>query len=761
MQLLDITVAKIAAVISAGVTILQFTFGLALVIILVYLMQNSNTPTTWSVFVRTLHYSSWPTILSTDVSNSDHVGKRVKLISTLSTITMILATIAGVITPLGLLPTFRQDAAKVDLYPVSDNKMLYIPLTPRNNYSETRYCSGYLNQAAPCPGQTLVNVTGLGALQTDLHIPQNITTTFSSTPYSSPFDLQYRRYVLSNSDYNVSGLFPRPQLSIANSVVLRNQLYATSGLIVDTTDTPGIGIGGIQVPILPYGATWNQDIMWIEPVTSCVDLNFTLNYQLNAAATISSVFASPSSNISIVDNGGFSNLNVTYPVIGRNGQEVTMEDRANKLAFLSLAYIMSQWNISKENTALGKRWPITQTGNIALHQVGFYPSSDIAALFPINSSLTVKDDASDFSSLCAGFFGADDANITNTAVKCAMLVGGPSRTDGGDPRIDEAFSSWQQPVYACASTVRAKMQTLTIAFNSSVTSGNFDLSDLTLTRQDSSTVMTWGVEKTGLPISGVDPYWGPVADQYQNDPSLFTLQSNTLYLPAGSGSTSISGLGKTCHAMALPQYALSASMEADESGKLYDYSGSSNVALRQLWTNLSLSASTASRMSNLIWTDVMANNLYSNFSAQSTVVMQNIPSVGYNLLYAIPAFLYLFVWLAMVISVIILFVTKRISIHAIRQALYQTSLGRIVINVATSSPNFNMRTRDWIETGNNTVIGLNVTAKLQGDHMRFQMVPETSNLWQVLNPRVPTNLKSESRTRISEPLELYPTEYKR
>jgi hypothetical protein len=756
MQILNITVAKIAAVISAGVTILQFTFGLALVIILVYLMQNSNTPTTWSVFVRTLHYSSWPTILSTDVSNSDHVDKRVKLISTLSTITMVLATIAGVITPLGLLATFRQDATKADVYPVNDNKILYIPMTPRNNYSETRSCMGYLNQAAPCPGQTLINVTGIGALQTDLQIPQNITTAFTSTPHSSPFDLQYRRYVLSNNDKNVSGLFPRPQLSIANSVILRNQLYATSGLIVDTTDTPGIGIGDVQVPILPHGATWNQEIMWIEPVTSCVDLNFTLNYQLDAMATISSQFASP--NISIVDNGGFSNLNVTYPIIGRNGQEVTMEDRAKKLAFLSLAYIMDQWNISKANTTLGKRWPITQTGSITLHQIGFYPSSNVASLFPSNANLSVITAAEDFSSLCAGFFGGDDANITNTAVKCAMLVGGPSRTDGGDYRIDEAFSSWQQPVYACASTVRAKLQTLTIAYNSSATSGKFDLSDLTLTRQDSSTNITWGVEKTGLPIGGVDPYWGPVADQYQNDPSVFTLQSNTLYLPAGAAST-IFGLDKNCHAMALPQYALSQSMEADVTGNLYDYSGASNVALRQLWTNLSLSATSASRMSNLIWTDIMANNLYSNVSAQSIVVMQNIPSVGYNLLYGIPAFLYLFVWLAIVISVIILFAMKRISIHAIRQALYQTSLGRIVINVATSSPNFNMRTRDWIETGNNTVIGLNITAKLQGDHMRFQMVPETSNLWRVLNPRVPTNSKSESRTRISDTLELYPTEY--
>ncbi|KAH8553473.1 hypothetical protein BGW37DRAFT_485866 [Umbelopsis sp. PMI_123] len=756
MQLLDITVAKVAAVISAGVTILQFIFGLALVIILVYLMRNSNTPTTWSVFVRTLHYSSWPTVLSTDVSNTTNVDKPVKWIDTLSTAIMIISTIAGVITPLGLLPTFRQEATSAALYPVNDNKLSYIPITPRINYSETRHCSGYLFQPAACPGQTSVNVTGQTYLQTDLGIPQNITTAFTSTTHASPFDLQYRRFVLSNSQYNSSGLFSKPQLSIANSVVLKNQLYAISGLIIDTTDTPGVGIGDIQVPILPHGATWNQEMLWIEPVTSCVDMNFTLNYQLDSSATINSMFGSP--NISIVDKGGFENLNLTYPEIGRNGQEVTMEDRAYKLAFISLAYIMSQWNITKTNTTVGKSWKITQTGQINPHQVGYYTTGDIASLFPFNSSLSLQSNASDWSGICAGFFGADDANITNTAVTCGILVGAPTRTDGGDDRIDEAFSSWQQPIYSCASTVRTKLQTLTIAFNSSTTNGTFDTSDLSLTRQDSNTNVTWGVEKTGLPISGVDPYWGPVDDQYQNDSSLFTLQSNALYLPAGTTLFYGGGDGN-CHGMSLPMYALGKSMQTDPSNTIYDYTGSSNAALRQLWQNLSSSALTASRMSNLIWTDIMANNLYSNVTTQSIVVMKNIPAVGYNLLYAIPAFLYLLLWLILVVGVIVLFATKRVSLHTIRQALYQTSLGRIVINIATSSPNFNMSTRDWIETGNNTVIGLNLTAKLQGEHIRFKLVPETSNLWRVLNPRVPTKLKSESQTRMSDTLELYPIEY--
>lgn len=751
MSILDITVAKVAAVISAGVTIIQFTFALSLVIILVYLMKNNNSPSTWSVFVRSLHYSSWPALLSSDASNTDHADRPVKRIDLLTTIIMILSTITGVITPLGLVPAFRQDPSDLQLYPVSVNPLLSIPITSRANYSEGRLCAGPLDIPTACPGQTLVNVNGQQYLQTNLGIPQNITTKFSSTNYSNPFEMQYRRYVLTNSKYNTTGLTPKPSISISNSVVLRDKLFAIPGLIVDTTDTPGIGIGNIQAPQLPYGATWEQQMLWIEPVTSCINLNFTLNYQLDKTAKIESTFGL-GQNISITDQGGLQ-INIhAYPTIGRNGQEVTMDERANKLAFLTLFYLKTQWNITLAKAGVGKNFPITQTGGIKLHQIGFYSPHKVAGLLPFNVSL--GNDTSGFDTVCQGFSGADQANITNTAVQCGILIGGPSRTDGGDNQLNEAFSSWQQPIYSCASTVRAKLQTLTVSFNSSTTNSSLTLSDLNLSRRDTNTSILWGMEATGLPILGINPYWGPVDNQYQNDPSLYTLQAESFYLPAGSAFIYSGDLFG--QASSLPMYALLQSMVTDTGSINYDYSGSSNAALFQLWHNLSSSAPTASRISNLIWTDIVANNLYSNISIQSSMVLKNIPSVGYNLLYAIPAFIMLVAWLAVVICAIVFFVTDRVSIHTIRQALYQTSLGRVVINISTFSPNFSKSTEEWVKRESDTAIGLNVTAKLQANHIRFQLVPETSSLWQVLNQSKPSKWKNQSQTEISDPMELHP-----
>jgi hypothetical protein len=754
MSILDITVAKVAAIISAGVTIIQFTFGLALVIILVYLMQNNNTPSTWSVFVRSLHYSSWPAILSTDVSNTTHADKPVKRIDLLTTILMVLSTITGIITPLGLLPTFRQDASDLQLYPIPDNLLLSFPVTPRDNYNYTegRICAGSLLQGVACPGQTLVNVTGQQYMQTNLEIPQNITTTFTSTNYTNPFDMQYRQFILSNNQYNSSGLFSKPRIGISNSVVLTNKLYAVKGLIIDTTDSPGIGIGDIKVPKIPYGATWSQEMLWVEPVTTCLDLNFTLNYQLDATAQILSTFSSAKLNISLTDKGGLRNVNLTYPVIGRNGQEVTMNDRANKLAIFTLVYLMSQWNITKANTSPGKVWPITQTGQIQAHQIGFYSPNDVASLLPFNS--TIKNGTDNFGPLCAGFFGGDQSNITNTAVQCGILVGAPSRTDGGDNNINEAYSSWEQPLYSCASTVRAKIQTLTVSFNSSTANASLTLPDLTLTRQDTNRSLLWGVEATGLLIGGVDPYWGPVAEQYQNDSSLYTIQAENFYLPAGKSL--VFGGDTACHASSLPIYALGQSMTTKSNTFNFDYSGVSNAAMLQLWQNLSSSATTAGRISNLIWTDIAANNMFSNISVQSTLVMKNVPSVGYNLLYAIPAFITLVLWLAVVICAIVFFAIDRVSIHTIRQALYHTSLGRVVINITTFSSNYALDTKEWVARESDNPIGLSTTAKDQADHIRFQVVPETSSLWRVLNLSKPTKLKNESQTQISDPMELYP-----
>ncbi|KAG2184426.1 hypothetical protein INT43_000335 [Umbelopsis isabellina] len=754
MALLDMTVAKVAAMISAGVTVVQFTYALALVIILIYLMRNDNSPSTWSVFVRILHYSSWPAILSTDVSNTSHTEKPVKRIDMLSNLIMILVTIAGVITPLGLIPAASQVPVDLSLHFLPDVQPLSLAITNRSLYVEERQCLNSFFGAAACPGRTLTNVTGQPAPQTDLTIPQNITDTFTSTNHTSPFNLQYRRYVMSTNDVNSTSLHPVPDVTISNSVLLSNKLFAVDGLIIDTTESPGVGIGNLQVPYLPHGATWNQEMLWIEPETACVDLGFTLNFKLSDTATVS-IYGSDN-NVSLTDQGGFSNFNYTFSDYGRNGQQITMEDRAKKLAFFTNIFIKAEYNISNRASYVGKNWSINGLSRLTPMQIGSFDPSMISGLLPLNSTYAKNNSGVLNNAMsCQGFGGMDDVNITNTAVQCYIFVGAPIRTDGGDSNLVEANSSWLQPFYACASTVRVKLQTLTVSFNST-TNTTTTLPNLNLERHDTNKSVLWAVEHPGMYINQMDPYWGPVADQYENSTSLNTLRSDIFYLPAGNSMTWSSSA--TTDASALPAYALGLSLSNSISAvsSAYDYSGSQNGAMLKLWRNLSASADTVSRIRNLIWTDIMANNLYSNISVQSTTVMKNVPTVGYNLLYAIPAFVSLALWIFLMGITVVFIALDRISISSIRQALYQTSLGRVVVNITNNSRNHALKPEKWAAQENTNIIGLNISTNACHDHIQFHPVPQATSLWQVLNKSKKTIRKRKHEPQVSDPMELYP-----
>jgi hypothetical protein len=45
------------------------------------------------------------------------------------------------------------------------------------------------------------------------------------------------------------------------------------------------------------------------------------------------------------------------------------------------------------------------------------------------------------------------------------------------------------------------------------------------------------MEKTNIPITDIAPYWGRVADQYENDPTLWTTRNSVFYLPATSADS--------------------------------------------------------------------------------------------------------------------------------------------------------------------------------------------------------------------------------
>lgn len=93
-------------------------------------------------------------------------------------------------------------------------------------------------------------------------------------------------------------------------MVLNDAWEAIEGLIVNTK-TGGIGFRNHTTPPhLPFGSSWSEDLLFIEPETECVDLNLTLDFNIPYSNDYTGKNVE---NITITDHGGFANLNRDIP----------------------------------------------------------------------------------------------------------------------------------------------------------------------------------------------------------------------------------------------------------------------------------------------------------------------------------------------------------------------------------------------------------------------------------------------------------------
>ena len=114
---------------------------------------------------------------------------------------------------------------------------------------------------------------------------------------SGPFDIQYRLYNPNRDDTIEGG---RLYIHSIDSLILRNDIEIVEGLIFDTING-GVGYRNHTIPIgMKYSATWSEDLLWIEPVTECVDTNLALHFTLPNRPEIEPT------NKYIRDNGGLA-----------------------------------------------------------------------------------------------------------------------------------------------------------------------------------------------------------------------------------------------------------------------------------------------------------------------------------------------------------------------------------------------------------------------------------------------------------------------
>jgi hypothetical protein len=137
-----------------------------------------------------------------------------------------------------------------------------------------------------------------------------------------------------------------------------------------------------------------------------------------------------------------------------------------------------------------------------------------------------------------------------------------------------------------------------------------------------------------------------------------------------------------------------------------DYSGLTSLALFAKWQNLSESADTASMIFNLVWTDAAANMVVgtkgwglSSETNQQVLVPVTVyrKVILYRLPFAIPAFIVLTAFVAVLVTLLLLTLTRKTGLGRMRALLEATSAGRIMGMSLWPEKQTERGTKEWIE----------------------------------------------------------------
>ncbi|KAH8919874.1 hypothetical protein BT69DRAFT_1336917 [Atractiella rhizophila] len=663
-----LSVGEVSGLINAALFIVQGTIGLAIVLSLVAVLRSHATAVSWSTLARTLHSSAWPDLLSTDSAHSKSSDRRVGAFSWLAAASWVLITVAGITTPIGLdVGIIDRSAKTVNTRYVRDNSPTGNATSSRDGYQSGRVCSSDGGWGAgACPGQS--SSTGI--------MPQNITEKF--TGEHSTMTLQFRNFYsgyYSNMDQGAP--LAMGYLAQADNYLLRNDIFAIEGAVIDMGERPGIGFLNHTFPdIKNDGAIWTRDVLWIEPVTQCTNTNLTLDYTTTNQPVMPD-------NKTLVDHGGWYNLAHDYPEFDeyRDGQHIPLAQHSYKAAWTLNAVMMASRNLTRNATHEGYAMELTKWNFTLPGQLKYLEFSSAFSLADgVEERLNIS--ASSLTTICQGYGGADYVNLTNVAVSCSYIIGPPTRMDHGDQNRQQANVTWSQPIHVCASTTRMAIQTLEFSYNGT----DQNVSNLKIKRDPENIKrnVLWGMENlNGWLIGEIDPVYGRINDQWENDPDLFTYRADWLYVPAGSsdiwGTSDLQA--SAMFGQAWSTLHTSTGTVAWNGGEdIFQYGGTSSYALMAKWQNYYLDnlETAPERISNLIFSNIAANNVVGTSYADKLTITAIDKTITYKIVWAIPAFLLLALWTPLMLYAIFVLVTGKVKLEYFRYLLNQTSVGRIV-----------------------------------------------------------------------------------
>ncbi|KAL8785774.1 MAG: hypothetical protein Q9213_003152 [Squamulea squamosa] len=417
------------------------------------------------------------------------------------------------------------------------------------------------------------------------------------------------------------------------------------------------------------------------------------------------------SKVELIDNGGFINSERSLPYPDRTelSQDPDLSIRALHGAYASVALMMFYLNVSYPNntgprdTSLGRRFPIEEewASNPYSIDVGTISSPKFLTTTSRNhqnissnltrsaqAKLSVSDlDWYDAERLCQGTTGKREPNISLVHVRCGFLYGAPQPLFSEDPRIFQPQSRWKQSLYMCASGVRASVKTIDFSINGTATLDSLRIKDVKdKVYKDNASKPLWGLEKTYASSFDAAPLWGIIDNRFERAPDLHTLRADKFWIPTSGIALDGIGVGgsdnlasATAIASALGSVYSSTTGLAGRS--LADgYSGEKNIALFQYWQKLSQSPSTANKIINLIYTELLATG---TVGTKSAITSPNSPG-GSNTPNQVAKYER---------SLLTTFSPKKFS-----TLLNQTSTGRVVTNLLY--PELGVQTantKDWVQ----------------------------------------------------------------
>ncbi|KAM5492315.1 hypothetical protein McaMca56_007153 [Microsporum canis] len=693
----------------------------------------------------------------------------------------MLGVISGVVTPLGLSDQIRPASSRdVSFHYAPDLSSFGKNTISRPDMPLSRDC---IITSAYCPGafvpgavidQGQGNKSANPKITATTNIPKNITTMFSSASKKSSIagilDIQYRFWLPYSSEYfDDHKPYPRGQLLPLDSLISKDDITLVEGLITDMR-SGGIGFRNHSVPSgLPYGAEWDEDILWVEPEISCVNTNLT--YELTLADTLNGTFSTPIRSIELVDEGGFSNLRHGNPYNGWPNityAHPNTQLRADRSAWLSNFLAGITYNLTDGdadavgygfNVTRGKHYPIAGS-------VPYFLSLDIEAMSPNggwlnlpsmpfnkNGTLTVGNHTiqkpedglywygiglfTELKGRCTGQY--NEASLQNDFnVECGYFFGAASRVDGGNPLFKEVGSKWSKPIYTCAAAAKSSVKTVSFVMN-----GTASLESLSVKKIEDKKYASpdnyplWALEDWWHPGSEgafAAPLWGIVDDSYENTPGYNFTRAPSFYLPYTYYTLTLSSIGGPRDNLAgasLPYGVIGKLLSNDFFSRLNDdyvtYSGASNVALGNKWRELSNSAEDISKLLRLIWTDIMASNtvgtnmrgsvLMGDGTTEGAVFTRNVRvqerKVTYDLRFAIPAILFLALWLLLLFSSFVMGIAEGHPFTHLKKLLNDTSVGRVAVGLEhpQSRGLQSASTQDWLAAAGHVPVGLSSSSK--------------------------------------------------